>query len=452
MAVCVRQSSAALGVLFSAVCWLTMSVWGQEEILTPHQVLALLPRAEILPRVHDVSENVAPVSSALSIAALEQMAMANNPTIAQALRRISALEGRHLQVGLAPNPLVGYVGESIGEAGSAGEQGAFITQRVVTGGKLGLNRAVVSHEIQQAEHELRMQSLRVANDVRSRGYEVLVAQQTVDLNRQLVRISEAAATAATDLHAAREVSRVDVLQARVEAKSAALQLNNSQNDYTAAWRRLALIVGIPSLQPVPLSDDVHASAPLVTWGDSVETLLGQSPELARARAGVEQARCALARAYAGQVPDIDLEASVRYGDDSQSTIANVVVGLPLQIFDRNQGNILTAQAELVAAQREVERVELALQNRLADAYRRYANASQQVDQYQTDILPDAKSSLELVQTGYEQGEFSYLILLTAQRTYTQFSVAYLESVRELRLSSVALEGMLLSGGLDAVVQ
>ena len=164
------------------------------------------------------------------------------------------------------------------------------------------------------------------------------------------------------------------------------------------------------------------------------------------------ARCALARAQAGRVPDVELEASIRYSDANSGTVAGVAVGLPLQIFDRNQGNIVAAHAELAAAHREVERIQLALQNRLAEAFRRYANARQQVEQYQNDILPDAKTSLNLVQAGYQQGEFGYLELLTSQRTYTRVSLAYLEALRELRLSTVAVDGLLLSGGLDSATQ
>jgi cobalt-zinc-cadmium efflux system outer membrane protein len=125
------------------------------------------------------------------------------------------------------------------------------------------------------------------------------------------------------------------------------------------------------------------------------------------------------------------------------------VGVPLQIFNRNQGNILKAQSELGVASGEVRRVELELQSRLAEAYERYISADQQVNRYVNEILPDAKKSLDLVRSGYEQGEFNYLELLTAQRTYFRVNLAYLESLREFWISRVRIEGMLLTGGLQS---
>jgi cobalt-zinc-cadmium efflux system outer membrane protein len=126
--------------------------------------------------------------------------------------------------------------------------------------------------------------------------------------------------------------------------------------------------------------------------------------------------------------------------------------LPIPLINRNQGGIRLAQAELIAAQNEMGRVELDLRQRLAAAYGRYANARQQVDRYSRDILPDARESLELVDGGYRQGEFSFLTLLTAQRTYFQTNLAYVEALRQLRENTVAIEGLLLTDSLQQAAE
>jgi outer membrane protein, heavy metal efflux system len=145
-----------------------------------------------------------------------------------------------------------------------------------------------------------------------------------------------------------------------------------------------------------------------------------------------------------------LQAGVQYDNATRDAIAGVQVGIPLPIFNRNQGNICKAQAELTAAERDVERVQLALQQRLALVFEQYATALRQVEKYHDDILPNAQESLKLVSTGYRQGEFSYLVLLTAQRTYFQTNLAYLDALRDLRTACVAIEGYLLGDNLQAV--
>jgi cobalt-zinc-cadmium efflux system outer membrane protein len=100
----------------------------------------------------------------------------------------------------------------------------------------------------------------------------------------------------------------------------------------------------------------------------------------------------------------------------------------------------------VAAEREVRRVELQLHNRLAAVFEQYANARMRAEKYKGEILPKAKESLELTRKAYQQGESGFLNLLTAQRTYFRVNLAYLDSLRELCTSHVAIKGLLLSGG------
>ncbi len=112
---------------------------------------------------------------------------------------------------------------------------------------------------------------------------------------------------------------------------------------------------------------------------------------------------------------------------------------------------MQAQAEVSLACQRLRQLELSLQQRLAATFERYANAQQQVERYTKEILPDAKTSLDLVTQGYQQGEFSYLTLLTAQRTFFQTSLSYLDARRELRETTIELEGLLLRDSLQSQV-
>ncbi len=393
----------------------------------------------------------APLPLAMTLADLEQIALVNNPTLGQAGARVRALQGKQVQVGLYPNPVIGYLGDEMGNEGTAGQQGGFLRQEFVTNGKRGLSRAAVGHEVSQAECAMQVQRWRVLNDVRAGGYEVMIAQRTVELNDQLVRIGETSMKVAEKMYAGKEVGKVDVLQARVEANSTKIQLDNARNQYMAAWRKLAVVIGMPDMEPKPLADELEKEFPELTWNESLTRLLAESPELAQARAGMERARSTLARECAERIPNVDLEGGVRYNNASRDTVATFVVGLPLQIYNRNQGNIAKAQAELSAAGSEVRRIELELQARLTEAFQRYTSASQQVRRYVNDILPDAKQSLDIVRIGYEQGEFGYLELLTAQRTYFRVNLAYVESLREYCINRVRIEGMLMTGGLQMAI-
>jgi cobalt-zinc-cadmium efflux system outer membrane protein len=380
-----------------------------------------------------------------SLQEFQAIALANHPALGKAAARIAAAQGRWLQAGLYPNPSIGYSGDEIGNNHTAGMQGAMISQELVRGGKLELSRDVACREVGQARQQFEAERQRVLNDVGIEFYNVLTAQEAETLAEELLRIGERGAEATEQLFNAKEASRVDLLQAQIEVKSARVASEAAKERYRAAWRRLAAAIAMPEMPPLRLEGDLQQALPELDWQQSLERVLATSPELGAARWGVDRARARLRRERVEPIGNLNVEAGVMHDFESGDDFATVRAMVPLPWHNRNQGNIQEAGAELRGAQAEVQRLELELQKRLAVAFERYANARFQVESYSQTILPNAKQSLDLVDVGYRQGEFNFLTLLTAQRTYFQTNLTYLSAVRELRESAIAIEGLLITG-------
>jgi cobalt-zinc-cadmium efflux system outer membrane protein len=375
------------------------------------------------------------------------MALVNNPTLVQAMAQVRAAEGQWLQAGLRPNPIVGYQASEVGNGGASGQQGAFLSQEFVRKQKLEWARAAGSGAVAKAQRDFAAQRLRVLNDVRSEYFNVLVAQRAIELTEELASITRRALEATEALFRNEQVAYVEVLQVTIEVDSADIGVANARNRYAAAWRRLAAVVGLPDISPTALQGDLAPPVESLRWEPSVDRLLAQSPELAAARASAARARAVLERARVEPLPNLDVQLGLQYDNDSQYTIGNVQIGVPVPILNRNQGNVQTAFADLRSAQAEIGRVELSLRSRLATAFEIYANARNQVDKYERDILPHARTVLDAIAKGYQQQQFSFLSLLTAQRTFTQASLAHLQAVQQMGTSRVAIEGLLLGGSL-----
>lgn len=385
----------------------------------------------------------------LSLPTLEQMAVTNHPGIREAWAQWEAACGRWVQVGLPPNPTVGYSGQQLGSRGQAEQDGVLIGQEIITGRKLRLNRAVAEQEIRLAEQAVETQRQRVLTDVRIAFYEVLVAERRKSLTRELVDIGEQAVRIATELKAARWGSRVEILQAKVDADRARVDLSLANNRITSAWRSLAAAAGEAALPEQPLAGTLNNPPLGLEWETVVGQLLSASPELAAANIGVERAGWAVERAYKERIPDLAIQGIVQRDAQIDSTDGSLQATIRLPLFDRNQGGIRAAHAELQAARRARERTELDLRNRLAPIFEKYASARDQAQRYAEDIVPAAEESLELARKGYEGGEFPFLSFLTAQRTYFQTQLVHLDAQRELWLAALQIDGLLLSGGLSA---
>ena len=378
----------------------------------------------------------------MTLAEAEAMALAYHPAMREAEGLVRAARGDWLQVGLRPNPEIGYMGNEIGDSGRAGMQGGFVSQEFVTAGKLGLSRAVALREVSAAEQRLERTRRQVVTTVRMYYYELLSAEREVALSHQLEQIGSQALQASELRLKAFEGTQAAVLQSQVESDSALLLVEQATNRRDAARRRLASVTGVSEANPPPLEDTFSAILPTLDWETVRSKLLADSPELAELRFNVDRTRWAVQRATAGRVPNLTVQSGAQYDNASQFAMANVQVSLPLPVFNRNQGSIAQAYGQLTAAQAALDSRELALTQQLAAAMSGYITASRRVTKYAESILPAAKQSLELVSQAYQQGEVDYLEILATQRTYTEKNLAYLNDLETAWKKWAEIDGLL----------
>ncbi len=421
-------------------------------------VLVLLSTLCVAPRVltGEAQEKLGgePV---LRLADLERMALDNNPTIAQAAAGIRAAEGRTLQAGLYPNPIMGYIGAEIsGRAPTkTSEHLFFMEQAIVTAGKLKHNRSIFAQARSEAEAEAEAQRLRVLNAVRLFYYAALGAQEMVTLRENLAEIARTAAATSEQLFNVGAADRPDLLESQIELHQSEIDLMEAENDRDRVWQMLAAVVGNPWLEPASLEGNLEAEIPRFDRESTLATLLADSPELRKAQVGVERARATLRLEKAEPVPDVLLRGGVGYNFEELDALggrvgleAFIEVGFQVPLFNRNQGNIAAAQAEIDQAERDVTRLDLALHARLAMAFDRYLDSLGLTERYQTEVLPRAQEAYDLYLARFQQMAAAYPQVLISQRTLFQVRVQYIEALVELWQNAVLIRGMLLAGGLE----
>lgn len=393
----------------------------------------------------------------LQLEDLERMALNGNPTLLQAATEIRAANGRKLQSGLWPNPTAGYLGEEIrGGSFGGGEQGFFVQQDVILGGKLGLNRKIFAQEVRQAESESEEQRLRVANAVKIRYYQALAAQEMVDMRKELSRIATETAKYSRQLFNIGQQNETEVLQAEIDAQHADLAVVSADHVRRRAVTELAAVVGNPRVGDATLGGSLEKDIPELDEEQLLEALLQQSPSVHIAQASVARAEVALARARRERVPDLVLRGGLQQNEERLETTGRPVglqgfaeVGVRLKLFDRNQGNIQAAQAELERTQAEVKRIELVLRERAAPMMEDYRTAKIMADRYRTEILPRAQRAYELIYKRHGLMQASYPQVLLSENTLFKAETDYIQNLEALWANSIALQGFLLTDGLEA---
>ena len=393
--------------------------------------------------------------SGLRLEDLEQMALAGNPTLAQVQANLRVATGLARQVGLYPNPTVGYYGDEIrGGYLGGGKQGGFVSQTIVLGGKLRAARRVADLQASQVETSGQIQRLRILNNVRALFYQVLAAQRLVEVRQSLATLAGDATQTSYQLGNVGQADRPDILQAEVEQQQASVSLRIAQQSLQASWRVLAAVVGKPGLPLARLEGDLDV-LPDLNYEEWVATTLRESPEVKLAQQAVETAEASLVQARRAPIPDLQVTGILAQNYEPLDTTrkptglqGGAQIGVQIPIFNRNQGNVAAAKGEIESAKQELARLKLQVERDLAVIFRDYDSARVIVQQYKTEMLPRAEQAYKLYQTTYQKMAAAYPQVLISQRTLFQLEADYIQALDNAWQSSLVIRGFGLMDGLS----
>lgn len=413
-----------------------------------------LPPAEIQGVAHfeaEIDAGAAPEPTAAeswSLARFESLALANNPSIQQASASAHKAMGYRDQVGRKPNPTVGYNATQLADRGTD-QHVAFVEQDYVTAEKLCLNERVLDQEVQSQLWEVSAQQQRVLTDVRIAFYRTLAAQRQVELTAEFETLARNAVATSEARIAAKEGAKTEVLQLEIQLQEILIQRQQAEAAWRSYWKQLTSLSGMPELAPQTLVGELPVSAPDRDWEQLTRDLIGSSPEVSAARARLMRAQANINRQEAQATPNLQFQLAAGRDNGTDSGMINAQVGVPIPFHNANEGNISAAQAEYCRASQEVRRLELSIQSRLAAARGDYESAAAAVRMARSEILPRAEETLRLVDQAYGAGEFDFLQVLVARKTFFEQNLEFVQSQADLAEATSLVEGMVLTGGLDA---
>jgi cobalt-zinc-cadmium efflux system outer membrane protein len=391
---------------------------------------------------------------ALSLQSFESAALTYNPTIAEAQAIVRRTQQQAAQARLYPNPSIGYSGEHIrGGSYRGGEQGAYIQQQIVLGGKLGLRSNIYRQQAAAALTGVNVQQTSVEGAVEQAFYHALAAQSLVQLQQRQRLLALDAVTTAHHLLNLGQADAPDILQAEIDAEQDGIADQDAQRDYLRSFARLAAISGQPNLPPAPLEGEL-AAPPILQTAPLIDSIVAGSPDIRRARQQVSVAEARTHAAAREAIPDLTIRAGEWWSGEplpgtnaAAGPMSFVDAGIKLPLWNRNQGNTDAAKAELQRAQLDLSRQELALRQSAANIAEAYNAARFEAEQYRDQILPRAERACQLYQQKYLQMAAAYPQLLHARQTRLQVESTYIHALASEWSGAIALTHATLTEGL-----
>ena len=141
------------------------------------------------------------------------------------------------------------------------------------------------------------------------------------------------------------------------------------------------------------------------------------------------------------VPDLTVSGGVRYLNELKTNSFVAGISLPLPFFNRNQGNIQSAEVLL----RQVDEIKkarvLSVISTINSSFNNLLSAYNNASRLKEEIIPESENAYDITRQGYLQGRFAFIDLLDAQRTLFDTQAQYLLELSDYYNSIIELENI-----------
>lgn len=311
--------------------------------------------------------------------------------------------------------------------------------------------AAAKLEQDRISQSLVINAIDLVRDVRLAYADYALAQSRSRIAAQASRERGEIAVIVNAQFRAGEISELETNASRVEAKLAEEQAARLRYDVTTAQDRLRFLLGFKAGDPpfILSQPDSPGANPVVTVNASfnssatnpLDELLKQAfdarPELKAAELAIEAAgqRAKWERSRILAVSAIAKE----YGRGANGFEQGPGLMIDLPIFNRNQGAISRAEAEIERAAKQLIATRHRVSTEVQQAYNQLEQAGESLRQWRSNVLPQLEREIRLAEKSYSAGDVSYLFVLQTTQRLTDAHLREVDMQAALARAKAQLE-------------
>ncbi|MFQ5526917.1 MAG: TolC family protein [Thermoanaerobaculia bacterium] len=372
--------------------------------------------------------------------ALEQ-AFRESPILAARRAEVRRVEARLLTARTYPyNPEIELAAaDRQGLADGSTDRSLSLSQEIEIGGQRGKRVAVATSELEAVqssfEHEQRQLAARVrlAFAEALRAVELVqIAEGDAELTRQLLDFASRRLEAGAG-------TQVELNLARSTAGQAERTLRLAEAADASARGRLAETVGASAGEmPVPIGQLDFPTGEVAEPQTLLELALKNRADLEALRRETESSRRAIQLSRSQRIPNLRLGAFYEE-EEGTDEIKGVALAIPIPVFNRNQGEIAEARAEVDRLSAEGSAAELAIRREVMDALATYRAAQRAAVSLRDLVVGTLEENLSLLRRALEAGKIGASDVLVFRREFVEGQRQFIEALFEAQAARIALD-------------
>jgi len=433
------------------------TVKARKCFFTAH-ILSLVLAIDIAYAGEQLVGKVLPVQEAVEIA------IRDNPNLAEMQARYEALAEVPSQVGALPDPMVNLNAmnfptdtyDRFQEPMTQLQIG--FSQEIPFPGKLGLKEEAAEYDAQAAGYSVDEVRLQLVKNVKTKWWQLYYldrALETVDTNQSLLR--QFITVAKTKYETGMGLQQ-DVLLSQLELSKLMdrdIQLRSIRRNQAI---QLNILMDRPANNELVLPGQVAKEMPALVDEDAMYLRAELNrPLLRQMETQVNAAQSRLDLAKRDYYPDFKL--GMTYGDrtgdnplprgDVRSDFVSVMVGVKIPLYaGRKQSKAVSQKnAELQKNRYALLDKKGVVMGAISSAVTDYDRAKQQFSLFGSGIVPQAQQTVKSMLAGYQVSEVDFLNLVRSQITLFNYQLQYWKALSEARQALARLEAAVGEGSI-----
>lgn len=381
----------------------------------------------------------------LSLDMATEIMMAKNPTLLRERQNIAVARGGLVGAQKRPNPEFQLSSESYplfdshpGPLINNSETILAFSQTIETAGKRGKRTAVAMQDVQVSQSSLEDVIRQLKLELKSRYFAVSLAKAQYDLAQGIVSEYDKVVKVNEARYKQGEVSGFEFSRLQTErlrffndVVEAELQLKNSK------VALLELLGADPGITDFDVTDTLNSASPSIALPDLQQQALQARADLIAQRQRVERGSQEIRLQKSEAVPNITPSFGYKR-TFNQNTVA-FGVNIPIPLFNRNQGGVAQANAQLEQQRYEQTRVELEVRRDVQQAFNSVQAQNQRVEALQKTYVPSARRARDIAESSYRLGALELIGFLDVQRAYREALRTYNQALFDQRAAVALLE-------------
>ena len=388
-----------------------------------------------------------PPARELTVDEAERIAFEENPEIHMAVRRVAMAEAHVPAAGALDDPQFMYRGWQVPLKHpwdyNAAQNMLMVSQSLPGPGKRGQETGIAQTDVQSEKDSLEVTRLRVRVEVRKAFYDLLLAQDELQIHDQHVAIAHQAIEAARIKYTTGKVPQQDMLKAQLALTRLAEHMIRFDRDADVARAHLNTLLGRDPTLPITLRGDFQVDQPLPSAQDLEKLALQSRPDLLGAQIAADKSRQEQSLAKKAYVPDFTVSAGYMLmpsgSDPRNNYMIEGSVSLPWLNHRKHDAEIAEAAAKVTDEDAELAAMRNEAFGQIEEALANARAAQRLAAIYHNSLRPQADATLHAAVIAYENNQTDFLDLLDSQMTVIDVDLSWRQALGDFSARIADLE-------------